>query len=327
MAARVDLSRAAQIIGHASLPLLAAALVTLLAGNLITGFRWHIILSSEAPSPGPGALLKIVLVGLFFNQVLPTGIGGDAVRAWRCRKLGIGLGTAVRSILLDRACGYLVLVALYAASLPSLLQVLPDARQRDGVVAVFAGALLALLGLVSLDQLPRRMLRHRAIAPLAELSRESRRLFTHPRRCSAVLALSVCTIGLTVLAFKLLGDAVGSRLSVESWAMIVPPVSLIQLLPVSLAGWGVREVVLVVALASFGIPAEAALATSVLMGLCLVIVGLPGGLIWLADWDIAPAGGPGAGSDRMSFSDSAMVPDRVPDQTSGRVSNQERGHG
>ena len=321
------MSRAAQIIGHASLPLLAAALVTLLAGNLITGFRWHIILSSEAPSPGPGALLKIVLVGLFFNQVLPTGIGGDAVRAWRCRKLGIGLGTAVRSILLDRACGYLVLVALYAASLPSLLQVLPDARQRDGVVAVFAGALLALLGLVSLDQLPRRMLRHRAIAPLAELSRESRRLFTHPRRCSAVLALSVCTIGLTVLAFKLVGDAVGSRLSVESWAMIVPPVSLIQLLPVSLAGWGVREVVLVVALASFGIPAEAALATSVLMGLCLVIVGLPGGLIWLADWDIAPAGGPGVGSDRMSFSDSAMVPDRVPDQTSGRVSNQERGHG
>jgi glycosyltransferase 2 family protein len=69
---------------------------------------------------------------------------------------------------------------------------------------------------------------------------------------------------------------------------------LIQLLPVSLAGWGVREVVLVVALASFGIPAEAALATSVLLGLCLVIVGLPGGLIWLADWDVARSGGPAA---------------------------------
>jgi glycosyltransferase 2 family protein len=294
LAARVDLSRAAQIMGHASLPLLAAALLAQLAASLITGFRWHIILSAEAPSPGPGALLKIVLVGLFFNQVLPTGIGGDAVRAWRCRKLGIGLGAAVRSILLDRACGYLVLVVLYAASLPILLQVLPDARQRDGVVAVFAAALFGLLGLLSLDQLPRRMLRHRAIAPLAELSRASRRLFTHPRHCSAVLGLSVCTMGLTILGFKLVGDAVGSRLSLESWAMIVPPVSLIQLLPVSLAGWGVREVVLVVALASFGIPAEAALATSVLMGVCLVIVGLPGGLVWLADWDVARSGDPGA---------------------------------
>ena len=69
--------------------------------------------------------------------------------------------------------------------------------------------------------------------------------------------------------------------------MIVPPVALIQLLPVSLAGWGVREVVLVVALASFGVPAEAALATSVLLGICMIVIGLPGGLIWLVNWDIA----------------------------------------
>jgi uncharacterized membrane protein YbhN (UPF0104 family) len=65
--------------------------------------------------------------------------------------------------------------------------------------------------------------------------------------------------------------------------MIVPPVILIQLLPISLGGWGVREAVLVVALASFGVPAEAALATSVLLGLCFIVISLPGGLIWFAD--------------------------------------------
>jgi hypothetical protein len=46
-------------------------------------------------------------------------------------------------------------------------------------------------------------------------------------------------------------------------------------------------VVLVVALASFGVPAETALATSVLLGLCLIVIGAPGGLLWLTDWDIA----------------------------------------
>ena len=109
---------------HAAPLLLVAALVALLTGNLIVALRWRLILSAEAPSPGPGALVKLVLVGLFFNQVLPTGVGGDAVRAWRCRKLGIDLGAAIRSILLDRFCGYLVLVAVYAASLPSLLNIL-----------------------------------------------------------------------------------------------------------------------------------------------------------------------------------------------------------
>jgi hypothetical protein len=108
----------------------------------------------------------------------------------------------------------------------------------------------------------------------------------YPRRCGAVLGLSALTIGLTILAFKLVADGVGSFLSLGSWTVIVPPVTLVQLLPVSLAGWGVREMALVVMLASFGVPAEAALATSLLLGLCLIIDGLPGGLIWVADWDI-----------------------------------------
>jgi len=69
--------------------------------------------------------------------------------------------------------------------------------------------------------------------------------------------------------------------------MVVPPVAFIQLLPVSLAGWGVREMALVVALGSFGVPAEAALAISVMMGFCLILIGLPGGLIWLAKWDVS----------------------------------------
>jgi uncharacterized membrane protein YbhN (UPF0104 family) len=81
------------------------------------------------------------LVGLFFNQVLPTGVGGDAVRAWRCRKLGIDLGAAIRGILLDRFCGYLVLVAVYAASLPSLLNILAYPRQRGVVIAVLGAGL------------------------------------------------------------------------------------------------------------------------------------------------------------------------------------------
>jgi uncharacterized protein (TIRG00374 family) len=289
LAARVDLGRAAEIMSRASPSLVAAAILVMLMANLVVALRWHVILSAAAPSPGPGVLLKFVLVGLFFNQVLPTGVGGDAVRAWRCRKIGISLGAAVRSVLLDRASGYAVLVALYAASLPRLLQVLPEARQRVAVVVVLCAGLLALLALGILDYLPRPVLRLRMLAPLAELSREGRRLLTHPWRCGAVLALSIVTIGMTILAFKLAGDSVGIPLSFAGWLIIVPPVSLIQLLPVSLAGWGVREVALVVALAAFGVPAETALAASVLLGLCQISIGLPGGLIWLVGWDIARA--------------------------------------
>jgi len=307
LARRVDLSGMLDIMVRASVPLLAATLAALFAANLVIGLRWRLILSAQSAAPPLGSLLKIVFVGSFFNQVLPTGIGGDAVRAWRCRRLGVGLGAAIRSILLDRASGYVVLLAVYLVSLPALLHVLPDARQRSGIVLVFGAALSGLVGLLLLDRLPQRLLRHRVIAPLAELSRESRRLFTHPRRCGAVLGLSVGAMALTIVAFKLIGDSVGGRLSLQNWAMIVPPVSFVQLLPISLAGWGVREVALVVALAAFGVPAEAALATSVLIGLSLIVVGLPGGLIWLTDWDIAR---PGDRAGASATSDQAVGVER-----------------
>jgi hypothetical protein len=268
---------------------LAGALVVLLATSAVVALRWHLILSAEAPSPGPAVLLKIVLVGLFFNQVLPTGVGGDAARVWRCCKFGIALGTALKSILLDRACGYLVLILVYAANLPDLLRVFSDPRQKAAIVTALGVGFLGLVALLLLDCLPRPLLRLQLVAPLAELSRETRRLFTRPARSAAVLGLSAVTMGFTILGFKLVADSVDSHLPLGDWIMIVPPVTLIQLLPISLAGWGVREAVLVVALASFGVPAETALATSVLLGLCLVASGLPGGLIWFGNWDIAPS--------------------------------------
>ena len=226
---------------------------------------------------------------LFFNQVLPSGVGGDAVRAWRCHRLGIGVAAALRSLVLDRVAGYLVLVVLFAAGLPVLLRVLPERHQRYGVVLLFGAALCGLLPLFLMDYLPQRLLRFRLVAELAALSREGRRLFARPARSAAIVSLSIATVGLAILGVMLVASSLGVDLSFGSWVVIVPPVSLIQLIPISLAGWGVRELGFVVVLAGFGIAAEAALATSVLVGLCLIIIGLPGGLLWLTGWDIAPA--------------------------------------
>jgi uncharacterized protein (TIRG00374 family) len=289
LARRVDLGQALALMRHASPALLAATIAALVLANVVVALRWHVILAAAAASPGPAVLAKLVFVGLFFNNILPTGIGGDAVRAWRCRQLGIALATAINTILLDRAWGYMVMVVLYAAALPRLWLVLPGAEQRAGVVLVFALALAGLVALVVVDRLPRAVLRLRLVAPLARLSTEARRLFHDVRRCSFILGMSILSLGLTIAAFKLAADANGVGLSLGIWAMVVPPVTFAQLLPVSLAGWGVREAALVVVLGAFAVPPEAALAISVLLGLCLIVIGLPGGLIWLFGWDVALA--------------------------------------
>jgi Lysylphosphatidylglycerol synthase TM region len=68
--------------------------------------------------------------------------------------------------------------------------------------------------------------------------------------------------------------------------LIMPPVILVQLVPISLAGWGVRETALIVMLAVFRVPTENALAVSLLVGLCQLACALPGGIIWLAAADV-----------------------------------------
>jgi len=287
--AHADLSRAKELLDHVSLPLLAAGAAALLATSPFSALRWHIVLATETTSPGPWTLLKIVLVGLFFNQVLPSGVGGDAVRAWRCHRLGVGVAASIRSILLDRVSGYFVLVVLFAAGLPVLLHVLPDVHQRYGLILLLGVSLCGLMALFLIDYLPWRLLRFRLVAELAALSREGRRLFGRPARSGAIIALATATVGLSIVAFRLVAGSLGVDLPFRSWVVIAPPVTLIQLVPVSLAGWGVRELGFVVVLAGFGVPAEAALAASLLVGLCMMVVGLPGGLLWLTEWDIALA--------------------------------------
>jgi glycosyltransferase 2 family protein len=284
--ASADLGRAKELIGHVSLPLLAAGTIALLTTSPFSALRWHVVLAAETTSPGPWPLLKIVLVGLFFNQVLPSGFGGDAVRAWRCHRLGVGVGAAVRSLVLDRVSGYFVTVVLFAAGMPVLLHILRDPSQRYGLLLLLAAALSGLFALFLMDYVPGRLSRFRPVAELATLSRQGRQLFARPARSGAVLSCAAATVGLSILSVMLVADSLGVDLSFVSWVLIVPPVTLIQLFPVSLAGWGVRELGFVVVLAGFGIPTEAALATSVLVGLCMIAIGLPGGLLWLTGRDI-----------------------------------------
>ena len=283
---RFDVGRVMNVLSHGSVLLFAAATIVLAGANLFVAKRWHIILSDRADI-ATMVLLKILLVGWFFNQVLPTAVGGDVVRAWRCHRLGPSLTTAIRSVVLDRVCGFAVLVALYLATLPNLLNIVRDPVQQRMLLSVLAGSIAGLVGFCMFDRLPFGLRRLRPIAPLADLSAEMRRvLLTGPGLLTSVFGLSVIVILLNILSIDLIGRCVGIELSFARWLAITPPVAIFQLLPLSLGGWGVREASLVILLGTLGIPGETALAASLCIGLSQIVVGLPGGLIWLDSWDV-----------------------------------------
>lgn len=260
----------------------AALAVILVMIGLITQ-RWRLISAGlGAPQPG-GFALRLSFIGQFFSQGLPTSFGGDAMRVWILYRRGNGLGTATQSVLLDRMTALVALLLMVGATLPLVAGVTDDRlvlMSLGGLVATGLGGLAVFL---CLDRVPARWLGWKPAAQLARLSGQARLLLLTPASAVRVIGLSVLGHLGSVLALWVLARGLGLNLPLVAALCLVPPVILATALPVSIAGWGIREGAMVGVLGLIGISAEAALAVSVLFGLGLVITALPGAVCWLID--------------------------------------------
>src|SRR5262249_33655566 len=151
-----------------------------------------------------------------------------------------------------------------------------------------------------------QLAKRRRVAFLAELVDVAAAAVRKPevRRCllSAFL-LASATHFMNVLVFFLIGRDLAMGLGLGSWFLIVPPALLISMLPISAGGWGIREASFVFGLASFGIRPEEAVIPPIVFGLGVLVVTLPGGIIWLANRKLAARKPPGASAAAAESAD------------------------
>ena len=263
---------------------LALAALALPASILIVTFRWRIVLASLGETIAAKAAFAIVMIGLFFNQVLPSNLGGDAMRVWRLCKAGVSVGRSVGSVMLDRLIGVIALALLVLSTLPLAVGLIDDtailAAFAIFIIAVVAG-LAVLLGLDRVMLLASRVLPRRLVDALSALARDSRAVLLNRRRAFAVLGLAVLNQLLIVGLVAVLAWGLDIRAEPVSFLVLIPPVLLATMLPLSFAGWGVREGAMVALLGTVGVAPGEALALSVAFGLLLLAGSLPGGVIWL----------------------------------------------
>jgi hypothetical protein len=116
---------------------------------------------------------------------------------------------------------------------------------------------------------------------VAQVAADTRRLFLRPSRALPTMAVAILGhVNLSVLAWTL---AVGlaAPVSLLDCLVLVPPVVLVATLPISVAGWGAREVAMITVFGLIGVPVAQATALSVLFGLSGLLIALPGGFFWL----------------------------------------------
>ena len=284
----IDLGAAKDRLLEVDPAMLAFALLVFFVQPVIGGFRWEAVLTAIGKPLGLGKSYQLFYIGSFFNQTLPSSVGGDAVRMYKAYRHGLGLRAAVNGVVLERAVTVVALVVLVDATLSWFAPRVDDAAMAvilPGIVLATLAAAVGLVFLMLLDRLPAALQRWRLVRGLGNLGVDARRVFLSAKHLPRVLAWGVVThVNISFGVFIL---TMGLDLDV-SWLeclVLVPPVLLVMTLPISIAGWGVREAAMVAFFGLIGVPAEGAVVLSILFGLAGIVVSLPGGAVWLATRD------------------------------------------
>lgn len=224
--------------------------------------------------------LDVAIIGAFFSQTFISFVGGDAMRVWRIVKRNIGVGTAAKAVLFDRIFGFVGLTLLIVLGLPLLWPLLPDPHMRGSLTLLIVLAVAGCGVFMFMDKLPVGLRRWRVFSIAAGLAATARQTAQQVPRLLNLLGLSLLIQVLNVVVIFALAKGLSVEISFIHCLALVPPVLFLSLMPISFAGWGVREGAMVVALGLVGVPANRSLALSICYGLCLVAISLPGGVLW-----------------------------------------------
>ncbi len=278
----IDFDSAVQRLAQADLALLLlASLAVAFQGIIVVSLRWSRVLAVIDSSPPLPQILHMTTISIFFNQILPSTVGGDGIRMWLLTRLDRPVGIAVRSVLMDRIFGLFAMLILACIGAAYLLQSDPSPAPMWIVLAIGVTGLLCLvaspiLGAL-LTWLPSQRLRQTidAIAVEVRAIAKDRLGLSYMILLSVVGQLSVC------LAVWALARSLDIDTGLLAVAAVLPGVFLISTVPLSIAGWGLREGAMVIGLAQIGVAAGDAALVSVFYGLLLLALGLIGGLAWL----------------------------------------------
>ena len=269
-------------------PLLLGAAAALYALILaLSTWRWRLLLEAQGYEAPLGRLSASYLVATFFNNFLPSNIGGDIVRVRDSSQITGSTTASVAVVVVDRILGfgalYFLAVVAFAVGGP-VLRGLAGARALIAGLGVLFGALAyiffrpgtarALMAASGLARIPWVRARFEGVQAAVHVYREQLpAVFT-------AFGASVALQSVVVCYFYTVAQALRIPLTLAACFLMVPLNVLIQAVPISFNGWGVRESVFIVYFRQVGLPKDSALAFSLVGAALVVLLSLSGAVVW-----------------------------------------------
>lgn len=255
-----------ELLVNAQWPWLLFGLLLLIAQTVLSALRWQLTAKQLGQTIVTKRAIGEYFLSMLFNLTLPGGVVGDAGRVWRGRS-EVGLKRAAAAVLLDRVAGQIAMVA--ALLLGLVLAWFNAATGRSEQAGQGIWLLLACTMIIGtlLWRGPRWLRSVGKVMHLAWLTRSA-----WPGQLSLSLLIVSCNLG----AFAACAAAVGAHLNWEQALVVLPLTLAVMVLPVSIAGWGVREATAAALWPMAAVSSELAVAASIAYGLIATASALPG---------------------------------------------------
>lgn len=263
---RLDIGTVVDVARGVSPWRMAAALALAFSVMLLFAWRWHVLLRAVEVRLPFRTVCALTYVGHFFTQLLPTSIGGEAVKLYYATGLTGRRVEVLLSLVIDRTIGF---VALLAVPWPALLAQGFEGRLARTAGTVYLTALVSTVGgIVVLVGLGRWPWLTRALARWPRIGRVRLGLTAYSRARLAVVAAfaaAVCSHVLNAGIYWVVAGALGDGFRFGDYLALVPLVFLPALLPISVGGLGVREMTFVYLFEELGMARQAALSVAILV--------------------------------------------------------------
>lgn len=258
-----------------------AMVPALLVPIFFTSLRWWLLLRGYGFQARFGQIFFVTYAGAFFNNFLPGSVGGDLTKAILAASGEERKAAVAATVILDRIIGLAVMVVLGAACLTPYVGRFEDKRLAMVVYGLLGAMVLGSLAYFS-------PVGHKLVALLpfkktvAELDGVFRSVQDKKGLVAAAAGLSLCAQASSILTIYGLAGAMGIP-GIGLWMFFVfePIIFIVTALPISMGGWGVQESIYETLFVRFGgIARNPAIALSVLYKLSLILVSIPGGLMF-----------------------------------------------
>src|SRR3954466_1908149 len=286
---RVDVARLWSVARQASIGWLVLALGLYLAMVLASAIRWGALLHAQHVRLSYSFLTQSFLVATFFNNFLPSNIGGDVIRITDTAKAAGSKTLATTVVLIDRGIGLLGL-ALMAATGATLMHRMAVGPVGPGVLwAGFGiGAIVATPALLMPESVTRLLQPLRVFHAQWVDERITKLTYALTRFKETPTALAVCFFGavvvqaILVLFYVAIARSMNIPIGFAELAVIVPVSFIVQMVPLSVNGFGVREATFGYYFTRLGLPLESALLVSFVGAALIMLFSLSGGVTYLS---------------------------------------------